>query len=79
MEVYRHLGFVPTDTERLTDGLRYTPMRFDGSGPSEEEWPGAPGNPNFIKSTPNRDGSVPAGGVFLLGSRLSGRYFLTLI
>lgn len=37
VEVYRHLGFVPTDTEQLTDGLRYTPMRFDGSGPSEEE------------------------------------------
>ena len=28
VEVYRHLGFVPTDTERLTDGLRYTPMLF---------------------------------------------------
>lgn len=36
VEVYRHLGFVPTDTEQLTDGLRYTPMRFDGSGPPEE-------------------------------------------
>ncbi|MDY3281305.1 GNAT family N-acetyltransferase [Dysosmobacter sp.] len=29
VEVYRRLGFVPTDTERLTDGLRYTPMRFE--------------------------------------------------
>lgn len=29
-EVYRHLGFVPTDTEQLTDGLRYIPMRFEG-------------------------------------------------
>lgn len=29
VEVYRHLGFVPTDTEQLTDGLRYTPMRFE--------------------------------------------------
>ena len=29
VEVYRHLGFTPTDTERLTDGLRYTPMRFE--------------------------------------------------
>ena len=28
-EVYRRLGFVPTDTEQLTDGLRYTPMRFE--------------------------------------------------
>lgn len=28
VEVYRRLGFVPTDTEQLTDGLRYTPMRF---------------------------------------------------
>ena len=29
VEIYRHLGFVPTDTEQLTDGLRYTPMRFE--------------------------------------------------
>ena len=28
VEVYRRLGFVPTDTEQFTDGLRYTPMRF---------------------------------------------------
>ena len=28
VEFYRHLGFVPTDTEQCTDGLRYTPMRF---------------------------------------------------
>ena len=28
VEVYRHLGFVPTDTEQLTDGIRYTPMLF---------------------------------------------------
>lgn len=28
VEVYRHLGFVPTDAEQVTDGLRYTPMRF---------------------------------------------------
>ena len=27
-EVYRRLGFAATDTEQLTDGLRYTPMRF---------------------------------------------------
>ena len=27
-EAYRRLGFVPTDTEQLTDGLRYIPMRF---------------------------------------------------
>ena len=30
VEVYRHLGFVPTNTEQLTDGLRYTPMRYEG-------------------------------------------------
>lgn len=29
VEIYRRLGFVPTDTEQLTDGLRYTPMRFE--------------------------------------------------
>ena len=29
VEVYRRLGFVPTDTEQLTGGLRYTPMRFE--------------------------------------------------
>lgn len=28
VEIYRHLGFTPTDTEQVTDGLRYTPMRF---------------------------------------------------
>ncbi|MGM9565380.1 GNAT family N-acetyltransferase [Evtepia sp.] len=28
VEVYRHLGFVSTDTEQVTDGLRYTPMVF---------------------------------------------------
>ena len=29
VEVYRHLGFVPTNTEQLTNGIRYTPMRFE--------------------------------------------------
>lgn len=29
VEVYRRLGFVPTDTEQLTNGIRYTPMRFE--------------------------------------------------
>ena len=29
VEIYRHLGFVPTDSEQLTDGLRYTPMKFE--------------------------------------------------
>lgn len=29
VEVYRRLGFAPTDTEQITDGLRYTPMRFE--------------------------------------------------
>lgn len=28
VEIYRHLGFVPTDTEQITDGIRYTPMRY---------------------------------------------------
>ena len=28
VEIYRHLGFEPTDTEQVTDGLRYTPMRY---------------------------------------------------
>ena len=32
VEVYRRLGFVPTDTEQLTDGLHYTPMRFEQDG-----------------------------------------------
>lgn len=29
VEIYRHLGFTPTDTEQLTNGIRYTPMRFE--------------------------------------------------
>lgn len=29
VEVYRHLGFVPTDTEQLTDGIRYIPMKYE--------------------------------------------------
>ena len=28
VEVYRHLGFEPADTEQVTDGLRYTPMLY---------------------------------------------------
>ena len=28
VEVYRHLGFEPADTEQVTDGLRYTPMFY---------------------------------------------------
>ena len=28
VEVYRHLGFVPTGVEQTVDGLRFTPMRF---------------------------------------------------
>ncbi|MDY4203181.1 MAG: GNAT family N-acetyltransferase [Schaedlerella sp.] len=27
--MYRRLGFVPTDTEQLTNGIRYTPMCFE--------------------------------------------------
>ena len=37
VEVYRRLGFTPTDTERLTDGLRYTPMRFEGEASGRSE------------------------------------------
>ena len=29
VEIYRHLGFVPTDSEQVTNGIRYTPMRFE--------------------------------------------------
>lgn len=36
VELYRRLGFVPTDSQRLTDGLRYTPMRFEPDGDSPE-------------------------------------------
>ncbi|MCI2055583.1 MAG: GNAT family N-acetyltransferase [Oscillibacter sp.] len=28
-EVYHHLGFVDTDTEQMTDGMRYTPMQYE--------------------------------------------------
>ena len=28
VEVYRHLGFVPTDDEKSVDGLRFTPMQY---------------------------------------------------
>ena len=27
-QVYRHLGFVPTDKEQTVDGLRFTPMQY---------------------------------------------------
>ena len=27
--IYHKLGFVDTDTEQLSDGIRYTPMRFE--------------------------------------------------
>ncbi len=29
VEAYRRLGFVPTDTEQLQNGLRFTPMRYE--------------------------------------------------
>ena len=29
IEFYRRLGFVSTQPEQITDGLRYTPMRFE--------------------------------------------------
>ncbi len=28
VEVYRRLGFVPTDDEQLVDGIRFMPMRY---------------------------------------------------
>ena len=28
VEVYRHLGFVPTGGEKNVDGLRFTPMQY---------------------------------------------------
>ena len=27
-QVYRHLGFIPTDKEQTVDGLRFTPMQY---------------------------------------------------
>ena len=30
--VYAHLGFIPIDTEQVTNGIRYTPMRFGQGG-----------------------------------------------
>lgn len=30
VDIYRQLGFVPTDTEQITNGIRYMPMRFEG-------------------------------------------------
>ncbi len=30
VSIYKHLGFIPIDTEQLTDGIRYTPMIFRG-------------------------------------------------
>lgn len=29
VEIYRRLGFVPTDHEQTTNGIRYTPMRYE--------------------------------------------------
>ncbi|MGN1270237.1 MAG: GNAT family N-acetyltransferase [Clostridia bacterium] len=28
VEIYHHLGFINTDNEKITDGIRYTPMEF---------------------------------------------------
>jgi len=28
VEIYRHLGFEPTDTEQAVNGLRFIPMKF---------------------------------------------------
>ena len=35
VEVYRHLGFVPTDEEQTVDGLRFTPMQFSAQANEE--------------------------------------------
>ncbi len=32
VNIYKHLGFVPTDTEQVTHGIRYTPMVFNRRG-----------------------------------------------
>ena len=29
VDVYHHLGFYDLDKEQLTDGIRYTPLRFN--------------------------------------------------
>ena len=29
VEIYKHLGFVPTDTQQITNGIIYTPMLFE--------------------------------------------------
>ncbi len=31
VEIYRRLGFAPTDHEQITNGIRYTPMKYTGS------------------------------------------------
>ena len=37
VEVYRHLGFVPTDGEQTVDGLRFTPMQYGANADQEDE------------------------------------------
>ena len=37
VEVYRHLGFVPTDDEQSVDGLRFTSMQYS---PKQEKTDG---------------------------------------
>ena len=37
VEVYRHLGFVPTDDEQSVDGLRFTPMQYS-SKQEKTDW-----------------------------------------
>lgn len=29
--IYHKLGFVDTDTEQLSDGMRYTPMKYENN------------------------------------------------
>ena len=36
VEVYRHLGFVPTDEEQTVDGLRFTPMQYSANTDEED-------------------------------------------
>ncbi|MCF2681811.1 GNAT family N-acetyltransferase [Faecalicatena contorta] len=36
VEVYRHLGFIPTASEQITNGIRYTPMRYRAENCGEQ-------------------------------------------
>ncbi|MDY5985749.1 MAG: GNAT family N-acetyltransferase, partial [Lachnoclostridium sp.] len=36
VEVYRHLGFVPTASEQTVDGMLFTPMRYSAKSDLED-------------------------------------------